>query len=576
MNMRNRINLFRSSIALCIMSIATATTAQVTAPGGEYYIHGFYTPTIANAQKIDLRPEPIDTILPDIPVSYQMIPAKGEVAARVDSIEPAKLSVLATQSRLYKGYVKGGFGLYTTPLGELYFNSTRSKNNAYGIHLKHFSSNGGIDDVGPSDYSFNNVDAFYKHFLPKHELIGRVIYDRRRISYYGYDELTDSILNIQNITQHTEDDLKQVYSDIGFAGRVKSLYSDSSKISHDVSLETHSYKNLTGSSEFNIRIGADVGMTQGSETYGVGLVIDNNAYKRDIGVNIAQLRQSGTLLGLTPSITTKGDKYLVRVGAGLYLDAMGRSTFHFYPNAYAHYRLFDDILVPYIGVEGEKIRNSFRSLTRENPFLNGAPLLINTNEKYDVYGGLRGSLSSEIGFDVRVSQRRLDAMPLFINRPNGPYGDQMDVVYDLVDIFRVSGELQYKKGETWDVNARIAVSSYTTEFQDKAWNLPPYELAIGARYDIRNKLILKAEVLFLGERPAKIEEPELINNIVVQTGREVSLDGFLDAYIGAEYRYTKRLSVFLDLSNLSASKYERWYRYPVQRGLVIGGFTYSF
>jgi hypothetical protein len=54
------------------------------------------------------------------------------------------------------------------------------------------------------------------------------------------------------------------------------------------------------------------------------------------------------------------------------------------------------------------------------------------------------------------------------------------------------------------------------------------------------------------------------------------LDGYLDLHLGLEYRYTKRLSAFLDVSNLSASKYERWYRYPVQRGLVLGGLTYAF
>ncbi len=30
------------------------------------------------------------------------------------------------------------------------------------------------------------------------------------------------------------------------------------------------------------------------------------------------------------------------------------------------------------------------------------------------------------------------------------------------------------------------------------------------------------------------------------------------------------------MSNLSASKYERWYLYPVQRGLLLGGVTYAF
>ncbi len=54
------------------------------------------------------------------------------------------------------------------------------------------------------------------------------------------------------------------------------------------------------------------------------------------------------------------------------------------------------------------------------------------------------------------------------------------------------------------------------------------------------------------------------------------LDGFLDMHLGLEYRYTKRLSVFLDASNLSASKYERWFGYPVQRALVLGGATFAF
>jgi hypothetical protein len=32
----------------------------------------------------------------------------------------------------------------------------------------------------------------------------------------------------------------------------------------------------------------------------------------------------------------------------------------------------------------------------------------------------------------------------------------------------------------------------------------------------------------------------------------------------------------LDFSNLSASKYERWYNYPVQRTLMLGGATFAF
>jgi hypothetical protein len=189
---------------------------------------------------------------------------------------------------------------------------------------------------------------------------------------------------------------------------------------------------------------------------------------------------------------------------------------------------------------------------------------------------MRGSFSQNLGFDVRVSRRRLEDMPLFINVPNLPFGDRMDVVYDQVDVLDLSGELNYRKGENISLSARLDVFSYSTKVQPEAWNLPPYELAFGARYDVRNKLILKAEAQFLGKRPAFRVSESFVTGTTQVGSEQVDLDGFLDLYFGVEYRYTKRLSLFLDLSNLSASKYERWYRHPVQRTLLLGGATYSF
>ncbi|MBK9512036.1 MAG: hypothetical protein IPO05_00020 [Flavobacteriales bacterium] len=550
--------------------------AQVTNPGGEYIIQGVYSPTLMDAQKIDLRPEPIDTILPTLPVRYDVLPVKAEIPAKVDSIAAAKLSVLAPQPQLYKGFVKAGFGLYTTPLGELYFDQTRSRKNGYGIHAKHFSSNGGLDDVGPSVYSFNSVDGYYKHFLPDHEATGRLMYDRRRVSYYGY-AANDSINDALDALDAPEDARKQFYNDIWFAGRLRSLYTDSTKFTHDVGLEVHSYSNLSESRETNMRVNATGQMTVGAETYGGSLLIDNNAYK-GVVKDLAEFRQNGTLVGLQPHVSTKGDAYLVRVGVGLFVDALGSTTFHFYPQAYAHYSLFNNILIPYAGLHGERRRNSFRSLTQANPWLIGAPALANTSLMYDLYGGLRGSFSSDLGFDVRVSKSRQDAMPLYVNVSNAPFGDRMDVVYDRVDVLDLSGEVNYRRKEAISFSARVDVFTYKTKVQLEAWNLPPYQLTFGGRYDMRGKLIVKAEAQFLGKRPAfRLGDTITQGGLTVLVpSSSVDLDGYLDLYLGLEYRYTKRLSIFVDMSNLSASKYERWYRYPVQRGLLLGGVTYAF
>ncbi len=258
---------------------------------------------------------------------------KAEIPAKVDSLAAAKLNVVQPQSKLYKGFVKAGFGLYTTPLGELYYDQTRSRKNGFGLHLKHFSSNGGLDDVGPSHYSFNNVDAYYNHFLRNHEVGGRLMYDRRRVSYYGYPS-NDSIANvIANAPEPKEDFQKQIYNDIGFAGRIRSLYKDSTLIAHDVGLEVHAYSNLSESRETNVRITTELSKAEQGDRYALGILIDNNAYRgKDSNglfgevesTTLGDKRTNGTLVGLTPLLTREGDKYVVRVGMGIYVDAQGR------------------------------------------------------------------------------------------------------------------------------------------------------------------------------------------------------------------------------------------------------------
>lgn len=575
--------LVQRSILLGLLVIgALAAHAQ---QGGEYVIQGIFNPTIADAQKKDLRPEPIDTILPERPVKFDVLPVKAAIPSKVDSLAAVRLDVKQSQQKLYKGFVKAGFGLYLTPLGELYYDQARSRDNAWGIHLKHLSSAGGLSDVGSSRYSYNNVDAYYNHFLRNHEVSGRLMYDRRRVSYYGY-EATDSVASLIDNTAHEQDDLKQFYNDIGFAARVRSLYKDSTLIAHDVGLEVHAYSNLSGSRETNVRLTADLSKAEQGDRLGLGILIDNNAYRGELrnglfgevrSASLGDLRTNGTLIGLTPSITREGDKYMVRIGAGVYIDAQGKTSFHFYPRAYASYSLFEDILVPYIGITGERRRNSFRSLTRENPWLIARPALENSSLLYDVYGGLRGSVSSRVGFDVRASISAIENRPLFLSAPNAPFGDQMAVVYDKVKQFNLSGELSYRMDDAVRFHGRIDITNYDTDDEPEAWNLPPYQLALGATYSMQGKLIAKLEAQFLGQRKAGYytdRADATLDPPVSPVTKD--LNGFLDLYLGLEYRYTKRLSVFLDMSNLSASKYERWYRHPVQRGLLLGGATYSF
>ena len=94
--------LLRSYSAL-LATLPFALLAQEgSTPGGQYYIHGIFNPTIADVQKVDRRPQVLDTVLPERVVTYQVIPTQARLPIKVDSIAPAKLGISQTNERLRK------------------------------------------------------------------------------------------------------------------------------------------------------------------------------------------------------------------------------------------------------------------------------------------------------------------------------------------------------------------------------------------------------------------------------------------------------------------------------------------
>jgi hypothetical protein len=503
-------------------------------------------------------------------MQYQLIKVKGSTILRLDTIKPARLRLQADLKKLYKGYAKAGIGLYTTPLIEVHYNQTRSRKGGYGINLGHFSSAGGLNDVGKSSYSANNVGIWGKKFYKEHQLDGSFFYNRNMVHFYGYpaDELPDSVVV-------DDDDQKQIFSHIGAQGGWRSYYKDSAKVNHSINLRFYNLKDNFETQENNVLFESEFNKYRNKELYALEFSADINDYKRDRRIEGDTRQNTNTILRFLPNISTVGKNYRVLVGLGIYVDAMNQANFHFYPHAEFRYSLFDDLIIPYAGITGSKDRNSFKTVTDENSFVVSDPELKNTNTKIDIYGGFRGTISSKSAFNAFVSYKKFDDQLFYVMDTLSPLGNRFDVVYDEMNVFTIGGELSYDDGEELALYTRAEVHTYNTEEQAEAWNLPSFKWTVGGTYDLRNKIILKAEVYLLGERKAASMIPE-DGEVVTSTQFTRTLDPYFDLYLGVEYRYTKRLSAFLDMSNLTAAKYERWYNFPTQRFLLMGGVTYSF
>ena len=106
------------------------------------------------------------------------------------------------------------------------------------------------------------------------------------------------------------------------------------------------------------------------------------------------------------------------------------------------------------------------------------------------------------------------------------------------------------------------------ENNEKAWHKPNSEIAVNFRYNFWDKIIFNATLFASGKYYAKIQES---SGYVSQ-----KVDGYLDFNLGLEYHYSKILSLYADLNNLTFSRYYVWNNYPSERFNGIVGIKYSF
>ena len=100
-------------------------------------------------------------------------------------------SNLIPWDKLYKSYLKLGFGNYFSPLGELSISSERSRNRIIGFYAGHYSSFGKLklenkDEVF-AGYMDNYLTFYGTRLFRRFALSGNIDIDHVRRYAYGYD-----------------------------------------------------------------------------------------------------------------------------------------------------------------------------------------------------------------------------------------------------------------------------------------------------------------------------------------------------------------------------------------------------
>jgi hypothetical protein len=499
-----------------------------------------------------------DTILPTPAFVYNIQPKRYMTTVKLDTIRAAKIGS-EPLTKLYRTYAKLGVGNYATFMGEFSFGSTRSKTDAWGAHVKHFSAGGGPNNVEGkfSGFSQQDVNIFGKHFYKKHILYGGLDYDRDVV--YNYGAANPAVIISKSGS-------KQFFNYYSANADILSHFTDSAAVNHHEYLRFYHLTDRYDVRENNFALNSTVGRYIRTERLDLdfGLDFNHNASETDTANN--------TIVKIQPVFSAGGKKFKAAIGMNLSIDAGDETFAYFYPQAEFSYDIVQHIITPYISLGGFLERNSYRSLTMKNPFMLPADAfeLRNTQHKYDLSFGLRGSLSAELVYDVRFNRVELINAPFFVNTTaaEDPLRNKFAVVYDTADVANVHGQLGWQRFEKIHITATGDWYKYNMTHELHPWHTPTLRLSILAQYNLQDKILAHAEVYYLNGQYAK----------VVNDGQTtvVNMKGLVDVNVGFEYRYTKFLSVFLNFNNIAGQRYERWYAYPTQKFNLLGGVTYTF
>jgi len=518
-----------------------------------------YQPVLNDVFKISLTPQgDTSTSLTSV-LKYDVDPQQMISNYNITPIKPVKIKD-ETIKKLYHGFVKAGYGNYNTPLLDVSYNTLRSKSFDAGVKIKHESSSGAIKDYGYPGFRETQIGLTGTKFFDKNMLDADINYSRDVYHFYGYKKSSTELF--------TRNETKHLFSDVAANFIFSDNNSDKDAIKYKAAFSIYNFRDNNHSDESGEVLSGYFGKNIGDGLLKVNFIADLN-----------QTQQSKQ--DLTRNIFTLEPLYyfkwkLLSVIAGVNSSMESNNTdllFHLYPNVEAKYMIIDDAFSVFAKWGGGMKKNTFKSISKENQFLDSFTSFKNTNDKLNLSLGAFAKLSHDVNANATVRYSRLTNELFFVNEDLDPTKSpvKFTTLYDDVDLIAIHGQLDYRQAENTTVGLNIDFNSYNPDNLSKPLFKPLYRIGLSGKYIIADKIEIKPDIYFNGNSYA-FDYRDTISNIP----KFQTIKGFVDLSIGVEYHYTKILNVFVQINNIAMSRQFYWNKYPSYRLNAMVGITYSF
>jgi hypothetical protein len=558
---------------------------------------GSGTRKISKIQKTPIFPIHTDSISISDDIKYYLEPKRHLTNYSIDNIKPARLKITANGDKLYRGYLKAGAGTYLTPLLELNYASKRSRDESWGLNTRNNGSFSSIKEMGNTKFSDLNLGGYYQKFFMNYDLWSEFQYERNSYHFYGLDYDDDSMYEFYGLDiddslgresfKNSDFLFKQNYDllDLHLKFNSRNTGRDTNKLRIKSWIDFHHLNSNYNLSENHFLLGAQSGWLILDEEF-LGtfeLDINNINYPETLKLDDNNIIQSNNISSNTsgivrfsPHIYSRKNNLIFKAGISIQANIYENAKFYVFPDLEVSCNLFNNIFIPYAGWVGNVQRNTFNNLRLENPFISEDSKLQNTIQKSNIFAGLRGSLSSKFTFNLSSSFQKLDSIYFFIQDTSSSYGNKFQTKYDNLSQTTFLAEITYQELEKLKISAKGEYFIYNPDNLSRAWQRPDFIFTLSSLLDLSDKIVLKSDFYLVGKREVySFSEPESIYKL--EDDKYIySLPIFVDMNISAEYRYSKKVSAFIQFNNFTAKKYQYWQNFPVQSINILGGITLSF
>lgn len=554
----------RPLMAAIMIAFSCAVHSQETIDKEVVVVRPF-EPSVIDASKINLLPSLTDTIS-ILPVfSYTIMPMPLASDFEVEPITPARMSAESV-SKLYSSYLRLGMGSYVSPFAELSINSLRNSKYNGGLYLLHHSSQGKIkldnDEKAFSQFSDSEMLFYGKRMGRRNVLSGEAGLKSNGFHFYGYDTALDTVPE--------KDDLRQNFMSANAGLSIKSTNIDSSRINYNLGLYYNYFQDRLDVAEHAVSF--RTGLSQYIRGQVIGADIEADYYDNTFFADTSSM-----VLKVSPWFNKADEEWEVFAGFHGYYEQLGdESGLYFHPRASLQFSIIRNYVIPYVGIDGRLNVNNYSKMAYDNRFIVPGLFVKNSNTSMDIYTGVKGNFTREVSFNFMVSYAVTENMHFFVNDYSELIGNRFLAVYDDVEVLNYSGEIGAIVSNRLSLLARANYYSYEMKLQEHPWHKPALDIRFSANYNLRDKILLNADVYYTGKRFARLSAGD--PGDPGESGNQfesIELKGIADFNIGIEYRYNKILSGFLRLNNLANNTYYKWNHYPVQGFTLMAGFTYS-